>query len=185
MTARSQEVRRERCTEQEGAHGAGICNEADLGAIPALWFRMADSSDAQVRQILSSSPTIAVLGIHHEPDKAAFYVPEYLHDAGYRILGVNPRFAGQVLFGQPVRATLAELDEPVDLVDVFRRPELVPGHLDDILAMAPRPRFVWLQLGIRNDDAARILEGAGITVIQDRCTMADHQRLRLGAPARP
>lgn len=146
---------------------------------------MSGSSDASARRILESSPTIAVLGIHHEPDKAAFYVPEYLHDAGYRILGVNPRFAGQALFGQPVRATLAEFGEPVDLVDVFRRPELIPDHLDDILAMTPRPRAVWFQLGIRNDEAARILEAAGITVIQDRCTMADHQRMRLGAPARP
>jgi predicted CoA-binding protein len=146
---------------------------------------MSGSSDAQLREILSSSPTIAVLGIHREPDKAAFYVPEYLHDEGYRILGVNPRFEGQALFDQPVRATLAELGEPVDLVDVFRRADQIPMHLDDILAMKPRPRVVWFQLGIRNDDAARILEAAGITVIQDRCTLADHQRLRPGAPVRP
>jgi uncharacterized protein len=146
---------------------------------------MSTSSDAQLREILSSSPTIAVLGIHHEPDKAAFYVPEYLNDAGYRILGVNPRFAGQVMFGQRGVHRLAELAEPVDLVDVFRRPDQIPMHLDDILAMKPRPRVVWFQLGIRNDDAARILEAAGITVIQDRCTLADHQRLRPGAPARP
>lgn len=148
-------------------------------------FRMAVIDDARVREILTTSPTIAVLGIHDEPEKAAFYVPEYLHDAGYRILGVNPRFAGQTLFGVPVRATLAELAEPVDLVDVFRRPDAIPGHLDDLLAMKPRPKVVWFQLGIRNDDAAKILEAAGITVVQSRCTLADHQRLGLGAPARP
>lgn len=146
---------------------------------------MAESSDAQLREILSRSPTIAILGVHREPDKAAFYVPEYLRDEGYRILGVNPRFAGEALFGEPVRATLAELGEPVDLVDVFRRADQIPMHLDDILAMEPRPRVVWFQLGIRNDDAAKILEAAGITVIQDRCTMADHQRMRVGAPVRP
>jgi predicted CoA-binding protein len=145
---------------------------------------MVTSSDAQLREILSSSPTIAVLGIHQEPEKAAFYVSEYLHDEGYRILGVNPRFAGQELFGQPVRATLAELGEPVDMVDVFRRPEQIPEHIDDILAMKPRPKVVWFQLGIRNDDAAKILEAAGITVIQSRCTMAEHQRLGPGAPVR-
>lgn len=131
------------------------------------------------------SPTIAVLGIHEEPEKAAFYVPEYLHDEGYRILGVNPRFADRTLFGVPVRATLAELAEPVDLVDVFRRAEDIPAHVEDILAMKPRPKVVWFQLGIKNDDAARILEAAGITVVQNRCTLADHQRLGLGAPARP
>ena len=145
---------------------------------------MAPIDDAGVRAILTSSPTIAVLGIHREPEKAAFYVPEYLHDEGYRILGVNPTFVGQELFGEPVRATLAEIAEPVDLVDVFRRPDAIPAHVDDILAMRPRPKVVWFQLGIRNDDAAKILEAAGITVVQNRCTLADHQRLGLGAPAR-
>lgn len=143
---------------------------------------MAAIDDTQIREILTTSPTIAVLGIHQAPEKAAFYVPEYLHDEGYRILGVNPAYVGETLFGEPVRATLAELDEPVDLVDVFRRSDAVPGHVEDILAMTPHPKVVWLQLGIENAEAARILEAAGILVIQNRCTLADHQRLRLGAP---
>lgn len=145
---------------------------------------MATVNDARIREILTSSPTIAVLGIHREPEKAAFYVPEYLHDEGYRILGVNPTFTSQSLFGERVRATLAEIDEPVDLVDVFRRGELIPQHVEDILAMTPRPKVVWFQLGIRNDEVAAVLEAAGITVVQNRCTLADHQRLGLGAPAR-
>jgi uncharacterized protein len=145
---------------------------------------MATINDARLREILSTSPTIAILGIHQEPEKAAFYVPEYLHDEGYRILGVNPRFVGQTAFGEPVRATLAELAEPVDIVDVFRRAERIPTHVEDILAMSPRPRVVWLQLGIKHEEAAAILEAAGITVVQNRCTLADHQRLGLGAPAR-
>jgi predicted CoA-binding protein len=142
------------------------------------------NDEARVREILSTSPTVAVLGIHVEPEKAAFYVPEYLHDAGYRIIGVNPTFAGQRMFGEPVRSTLSEIQERVDLVDVFRRPEYIPGHVEDILAMQPRPPVVWFQLGIRNDAAARILEAAGIEVIQNRCTLADHQRLGLGTPVR-
>ena len=125
-----------------------------------------------------------MLGLHHEPEKAAFYVPEYLHDEGYRIIGVNPRLVGQALFGEPVLTTLAEINEPVDLVDVFRRPDLIPTHVEDILAMRPRPKVVWFQLGIKHEDSARILEAAGITVVQNRCTLADHQRLGLGAPAR-
>lgn len=141
-------------------------------------------TDAQLKEILAGSPTIAVLGVHHAAEKAAFYVPDYLHDEGYRILGVNPTLVGRILFGEPVRATLAELDERVDVVDVFRRGELIGDHVEDILAMVPRPRVVWLQLGIRNDDAAHILEASGITVIQDRCMLADHQRLGVGAPAR-
>lgn len=145
---------------------------------------MASTLDARLREILSTSPTIAVLGIHVEPEKAAFYVPEYLHDEGYRIIGVNPQLRGRELFGEQVRDTLAEIGEPVDLVDVFRRPEMIPQHVEDILAMQPRPKVVWFQLGIKNDEVARILEAAGITVVQNRCTLADHQRLGLGPPAR-
>jgi hypothetical protein len=143
---------------------------------------MATINDARLREILTGSPTVAVLGIHREPEKAAFYVPEYLHDEGYRIIGVNPDFVGEKLFGENVRATLREIAEPIDIVDVFRRPEHIPAHVDDILAMKPHPRFVWFQLGIRNDEAAKQLEDAGITVVQNRCTLADHQRLGLGKP---
>lgn len=146
---------------------------------------MATIDDSRLREILTSSPTIAVLGVHHEPEKAAYYVPEYLHDEGYRIIGVNPLFTEQTLFGEKVRATLAEIAEPIDIVDVFRRSEQILEHVEDILAMSPRPKVVWFQLGIRHDDAAARLEAAGITVVQNRCTLADHQRLGLGPPAKP
>ncbi|HUJ62057.1 MAG TPA: CoA-binding protein [Kofleriaceae bacterium] len=145
---------------------------------------MAAINDARLREILAGSPTIAVLGIHREPEKAAFYVPEYLHDEGYRVIGVNPSFVEETLFGERVRATLKEIAEPIDLVDVFRRAEDIPAHLDDILAMQPKPKVVWFQLGIKNDEAAKRLEAAGIEVVQNRCTLADHQRLGLGPPAR-
>ncbi len=142
------------------------------------------STDAKVRDILEHSPTMAVVGIHRAADKPAFYVPEYLHDHGYRVLGVNPALVGETLFGEPVHATLAELTAPIELVDVFRRSEAIPAHLDDILAMRPLPKVVWFQLGITNDAVAAVLERAGITVIQNRCTLADHRRLGLGAPIR-
>ena len=139
-------------------------------------------TDAQIAEALRNARVIAVLGAHHEPSRPAFYVPEYLHGQGYRILPVNAPLAsppGRSLWGQPVRASLAELGEPVDIVDVFRRPDLLPGHLAEIRAMAPRPRLVWLQLGIRNDAFARAVEAAGIDVVQDRCTLADHRGLGL------
>jgi predicted CoA-binding protein len=145
---------------------------------------MVTINDSRIREILATSPTIAVLGVHHEPEKAAYYVPEYLHDEGYKIIGVNPNFVGQTLFGEPVRAKLTEIGEPIDIVDVFRRPEAIADHVEEILAMQPRPKVVWFQLGIRNDDAAKVLEAAGITVVQNRCTLADHQRLGLGPPAK-
>jgi predicted CoA-binding protein len=143
---------------------------------------MATINDARLREILTGSPTVAVLGVHKQPEKAAYYVPEYLHDEGYRVIGVNPEFTTETLFGEKVRATLSEIHEPIDLVDVFRRPEHIPEHIQDILAMEPRPKVVWFQLGIKNDEAAKVLEDNGILVIQNRCTLADHQRLGLGAP---
>ena len=145
---------------------------------------MTTINDARLREILAGSPTVAVLGIHREPEKAAFYVPEYLHDEGYRVIGVNPEFVNETLFGEKVRSTLKEIAEPIDIVDVFRRPEMIPQHVEDILAMTPKPRFVWFQLGIKHEEAAKRLEDAGITVIQNRCTLTDHQRLGLGKPER-
>jgi len=145
---------------------------------------MATINDARLRDILTGSPTVAVLGVHKQPEKAAYYVPEYLHDEGYRVIGVNPEFVAETLFGEKVRATLSEIKEPIDLVDVFRKPEHLLEHVQDILAMQPRPKVVWFQLGIKNDDAAKALEDHGIIVVQNRCTLADHQRLGLGPPVR-
>lgn len=145
---------------------------------------MATINDARLREILTGSPTVAVLGIHREPEKAAFYVPEYLHDEGYRVIGVNPEFVNETIFGERVVSTLSEISEPVDLIDVFRRPEMIPQHVEDILAMPHKPKVVWFQLGIKHEEAAKQLEDAGIVVIQNRCTLADHQRLGLGKPER-
>jgi predicted CoA-binding protein len=141
-------------------------------------------SSTGIRDVLSRARTIAVLGAHHQPSRPAFYVPDYLHAQGYRIFPVNPTLVGTTLWGEPVRATLAELGEPIDLVDVFRLAEMLPSHLADLLAMKPLPRVVWLQLGIRNDAFAKALIDAGIDVVQDRCTLADHRSMGLGQVAR-
>lgn len=138
-----------------------------------------------LRAILEQTHTIAVLGAHWEPQRPACYVPEYLASVGYRVLPVNPGGVGRVGFGAPFVASLAELDEAVDMVDVFRRAELLPAHVDEILAMTPRPAVVWLQLGIRNDAVAARLRAAGITVVQDRCTLAEHRRLGLPPRSAP
>jgi uncharacterized protein len=135
----------------------------------------------RLRRILETSPTIAVLGVHTDTFKPAHYVPAYLSEHGYRILGVNPAFAGRELFGNIVVSRLAELTEKADLVDVFRRPNALPEHVDELIAYAPK--VVWFQLGIRNDDVARQLEAAGIEVVQSRCTLADHRKFGLGRPS--
>ena len=128
--------------------------------------------------MLAAAHLVAVLGAQRDPSLPAHYVPAYLYQHGYRILPVNPNHVGAVLWGEPVRAVLADLAGPVDVVDVFRRPDAIDGHVDELLAMDPLPRVVWFQLGIRNDRAAGRLVAAGIDVVQDRCTMADHSRFR-------
>jgi uncharacterized protein len=132
-----------------------------------------------VKAPLETAHVIAVLGVSATPEKPAHYVPQYAVESGYRVIPVNPLLAGQTLFGEPVRATLSEITEAVDIVDIFRRAELLDAHLDDILSMKPLPKLVWLQLGIRNPEFADKLIAAGIEVVQDRCLMADHHNLRL------
>lgn len=141
---------------------------------------MTEAVFTDLRRVLSQARVIAVLGAHHEAHRAAFYVPEYMRQQGARILPVNPLLVGRTLWGVPVRATLAELGEPVDVVDVFRRSELLEPHLDDLLAMAPRPRVVWLQQGISHAGFSARLRAEGLEVIEDRCILADHRRLGLG-----
>ncbi len=133
----------------------------------------------EAREVLETAKNIAVVGVSAAPEKPAHYVPEYMHQRGYRIIPVNASMAGQTLFGEPVRSSLQEIAAPVDVVDMFRRAEHLEGHLDDILAMNPRPKLVWLQLGIRNDEFTRKLLEAGIEVVQDRCLLADHRNLGL------
>ena len=126
-----------------------------------------------LREHLASARTIAVLGAHRDPRKPAFYVPDYLHRMGYRIIPVNPTLAGETLFGEAVRPSLAGV--VCDLVNVFRRPEALPGHLAEILALTPRPRTIWLQLGIVNRAFTDRLLAEGFDVVEDRCTYADHR----------
>ncbi len=129
-----------------------------------------------LKNVLRTFRRVAVLGAHVRESKAAHYVPAYLDAQGYDIFPVNPVFAGKVLFGREIVASLTELAEPVDVVVVFRRSEAVPEHLGDLLAMQPKPKVVWLQSGIRHDETAAELSNAGIDVVQSRCMLADHQR---------
>jgi len=132
---------------------------------------------------LAGSRVIAVLGAHRERWRPAFYVPDYLHRQGFTVLPVNPRFAGERLWGEACRGHLGELDRPVDLVDVFRPAHALPAHVEELLAMRPAPRIVWLQLGIRHDAVTARLTAAGVDVVQDRCTLADHRAAQhTGAP---
>lgn len=141
------------------------------------WRANLVDDDAGLVRILRESRTVAVLGAKAHPSEPAHYVPAYLTRHGYRVLPVNPGLAGGTVLGETVWATMAELPGPVDVIDVFRRPDFLPGHAAEILALPWRPAVVWFQLGIRHDGAAERLARAGIRVVQDRCMMPEHRRL--------
>jgi uncharacterized protein len=133
-------------------------------------------TDEEIRQLLLNSKVIAVVGLSANPDRASNQVAWYLHHQGYRLFGVNPACPEQELFGGvPMLASLDEVPEPIDIVDVFRRPEYTPDVAR--VAVAAGAGALWLQLGIRNDEARAIAEEAGLTYVEDRCLKVDHARL--------
>ncbi len=136
-------------------------------------------TDAEgIAQVIRDTKTIAVLGIKPEShaDQAGYYVPAHMAAAGYDVIPV-PVYYPEVteILGKPVVRKLADVGRPIDMVNVFRRPSDIPPHVDDILAA--KPKSVWFQLGIRNDEAAEQLARAGIKVVQDRCLMVEESRL--------
>lgn len=135
------------------------------------------TQNGELAEALAGLATLAVLGAHPDRVRPAHYVPAYMATVGYRVLPVNPRFEGEMLFGETVRGHLADIAEPVDAVVVFRRNAAIPAHLPELLALRPPPRVVWLQEGLRDDDVAAALTHAGIDVVQDRCIMVDHRAL--------
>ena len=141
------------------------------------WSRNLVDDDAGLTRILREARTVAVLGVKADAAEPAYYVPAYLAARGYRLRPVNPTLAGRRVLDEAVVATLAELAGPVDVIDVFRRPEFLPAHAAEIVRLPWRPAAVWFQLGIRNDAAAETLARSGIRVVQDRCMMPEHRRL--------
>ena len=140
------------------------------------WQQHLLTSDSQIQQLLDTIRTVAVLGARPASmsHKAAFYVPQALQQMGLAIRPVVVHdHQDQQILGEPVHRRLADVPDPIDLVDVFRRPQDLPPHLDDILAS--RPRAVWLQSGIRHDAFAERLAREGIQVVQDRCLMVEYR----------
>ena len=133
-------------------------------------------NDDAIRQLLLDAKVIAVVGLSANPDRASNQVAWYLHHQGYRLFGINPACPESEVFGGvPMLASLDEVPEPIDIVDVFRRPEHTPDVARD--AVAAGARALWLQLGIRSDEARAIAEAAGLTYVEDRCLKVDHARL--------
>jgi uncharacterized protein len=145
--------------------------------MPEAWQQNLVTSQEAIAQIWREVKRIAVLGIKTEAQagQPAFYVPEYLQRAGYEVIPVPVYFPDAThILGQHVYRKVADIPGGVDMVNVFRRGQDVPPHVDDILAA--KPKVVWMQSGIRNEEAARRLAEAGILVVQDRCAMVEHRR---------
>lgn len=134
-------------------------------------------SDTYLRDILTRTKVIAVVGVSTNPVRPSFYVARYLDLKGYKVIPVNPVYAGQTLFSQTIRADLGEIREPVDMVDIFRRPEHVPEIVDEAMAHLPDLKTVWMQIGVEHAEAAAKAHAAGLDVIQNRCPKIEYQRL--------
>jgi uncharacterized protein len=133
--------------------------------------------DAFIRGILDKVKTIAVVGASQGDDKPSMFVVKYLSERGYRVFPINPGRTGELVAGVQAYARLADVPEPIDMVDVFRRSDAVPRVLDEVLKLSPLPKIFWMQLGVRNDEAAARAEAAGMTVIMDRCPKIEYGRL--------
>ncbi|HTN72249.1 MAG TPA: CoA-binding protein [Methylomirabilota bacterium] len=142
------------------------------------WKTNVITAPAGIRELILQTTRIAVLGIKTEAqaDQPAFYVPDYLQRAGFEVIPV-PVYYPEVtkILGKPVYRRLTDILDEIDLVDVFRRSHDIGGHLEDLLTK--KPKAVWFQSGIRNDEVAQELAKAGIKVVQDRCLMVEHRRI--------
>ncbi|MGK9168583.1 CoA-binding protein [Inquilinus limosus] len=133
--------------------------------------------DAYLRGILREVKTIAMVGASPNWNRPSYFAMTYLQGKGYRVIPVNPGAAGQTILKEPVYARLAEVPQPVDMVDIFRNSEAAAGIVDEALALPVRPKIIWMQLGVRNDAAAAKAEAAGIRVVMNRCPKIEWARL--------
>jgi predicted CoA-binding protein len=137
-----------------------------------------DSYDPDlIRGILKTTRRIAMIGASPNPARPSNGVLRFLLGKGYDVVPINPGHAGKTIHGQTVAASLADIEGPVDMVDVFRAADQLSAVVDEVLAMPHRPKVIWGQLTVRDDTAARKAEDAGITVIMDRCPAIEYPRL--------
>ncbi|MCB1472416.1 MAG: CoA-binding protein [Rhodobiaceae bacterium] len=133
--------------------------------------------DAYIRGILDDVRTIAMVGASANNIRPSYFVLKYLIEKGYRLFPINPGLAGKEILGQKVHGSLAEVPVPIDMVDVFRNSEAAGAVVDEALALDPLPRVIWMQLTVRNDEAAARAEAAGLRVVMNRCPKIEYGRL--------
>jgi hypothetical protein len=134
-------------------------------------------SDNDLRDILKSARTIAMVGLSANPVRPSYFVARYLTFRGYRVIGVNPGLAGQTLFGETVYSSLSEIPYDVDMVDIFRNSDAVPPLVDEALARWPKLQTIWMQIGVKHAQAAEKAQACGVNVVQDQCPKIVYQRL--------
>lgn len=133
--------------------------------------------DSYIRGILSTVKTIAMVGVSPKDNRPSYFAFKYLLERGYRMYPVNPGQAGETLLGRTFFARLADIPEPIDMVDIFRASKYAEGIVDEALALQPKPQVIWMQLGVRNDSAAQKAEAAGLKVVMNRCPKIEYGRL--------
>ncbi len=134
-------------------------------------------SDDYIRGVLRDVKTIAMVGASANTVRPSYFVLKYLRERGYDVIPVNPGQAGKPILGTAFAARLADIRQPIDMVDVFRASDQVMGVVDEVLKLEPLPKYFWMQLGIRNDEAAARLEAAGVKVVMNRCPKIEYGRL--------
>jgi predicted CoA-binding protein len=133
--------------------------------------------DRYIRGILNTVKTIAMVGVSANTSRPSYFAFKYLLERGYSMIPINPGLEGQDLLGRKVYAKLADVPEPIDMVDIFRASRYAPGIVEEALALSPRPQVIWMQLGIRNDEAAKLAEANGLKVVMNRCPKIEYGRL--------
>jgi hypothetical protein len=133
--------------------------------------------DSYIRGILNTVKTIAMVGFSPKENRPSFFVFKYLIERGYRVIPVNPGQAGKQVLGQKIYAKLADIPEPIDMVDIFRGSDYALGIVREALALTPKPQVIWMQLTVRNDEAAQLAEDAGLKVVMNRCPKIEYGRL--------
>jgi uncharacterized protein len=134
-------------------------------------------TDSYIRGILKTVKTIAMVGISPKENRPSYFAFKYLLERGYRMIPVNPGQAGKAILGQKVYSRLSEISEPVDMIDIFRNSADVPPIVEEALTLRPKPRVIWMQLTVRNDEAAKRAEDAGLKVVMNRCPKIEYGRL--------
>ena len=133
--------------------------------------------DNCIRGILNTVKTIAMVGASEKQNRPSYFAFKYLLERGYRMIPVNPGHAGKTLLGQKIHARLIDIAEPIDMVDIFRSSQYALPIVREALSLKPRPQVIWMQLGVRSDEAAALAEANGLRVIMNRCPKIEYGRL--------